>query len=128
MTPTQDLAPATGCHEFVPASAAKPQTKPLLCMSPTGTETNVSQTTADTSTLKIGKHGNFAVAKDFPQISQFEVSVPPPNTPFASPADLKTITNDKIVGESSVALRSLRMEKAVQSVGSMTANFGTQTC
>ena len=42
MTPTGDLAPATGFPEFVPQSAAKPQTKPLLCMSPAGTETNVS--------------------------------------------------------------------------------------
>jgi len=121
MTPTQDLAPATGCQEFFPASAAKPQTKPLLCMSPTGTETNGSHTTADSSS----KHGNFMVAKDYPQIKQFEVSVPPPNTPFESPADLKVITDDKIVGESSGALR---IEKAVQSVGSITANFGTQTC
>ena len=132
MTPTGDMAPPVGYPDVVPQSASKPQTKPLMCTSP-GTETNVSQTTADTSTLKIGKHSAFLVTKDCPPISQFELSVPHMNTPYPSPADLKTITDDNIMVAPSVPTGkktpvSLLIEKAVQSVTSSTANFGTQTC
>jgi hypothetical protein len=121
-TPTGDIV---GYPNFIPQSAAKPQTKPLLCMSPH--ETNVSQTTAATSTLKIDKHSAFLVTEKCLPISEFDLSVPPPNTPYSSPVDLKTVTEDKIlVGKKTPV--SLLIEKAVQSVGSITANFGTQTC
>ena len=121
-TPTGAI---TGYPTFMPQSAAKPQTKPLLCMSPYGT--NVSQTTADTNTLKIDKHSALMVTEERPPIKQFDLSVPPPNTPYSTPTDLKPIADDKVlVGDGTPV--SLLIEKGVQSVGSNTANFGTQTC